>query len=77
MARHEGGERYEIALQAAPDDVPPHVRLRTWLKSALRSARMRAVTVRQLVPPTAAQEAAGHETSAGLAPPPADSGARS
>ena len=68
MARHQGGERYEIVLQAAPDDVPPHVRLRTWLKSALRAARMRAVTVRQLPPPGTpplAQEATGPQVTAG------------
>jgi hypothetical protein len=52
MSRHPGGERYLIELQAQPsDDAPSHVRLRTWLKSALRAARMRAVSVRQLGKP--------------------------
>jgi hypothetical protein len=33
---HQGGERYTIEVEALPSDVPPHVRLRQWLKAALR-----------------------------------------
>jgi hypothetical protein len=77
MPRHEGGERFTVELQALADDVPPVVRLRQWLKSALRSARMRAVSVRQLpATPTpsqggtegaeaAAQSCEGEDTPAG------------
>src|SRR5262249_16445729 len=32
---------------ALPDEVPPHVRLRQWLKSALRAGRFRAVSVQE------------------------------
>jgi hypothetical protein len=48
--RHQGGERFTIELRALPDDVPPTVRLRQWLKSALRSARFRAMSVRDTTP---------------------------
>jgi len=69
MARHPGGERFEIVLRAAPDDVPPAVRLRQWLKGALRAARMRAVSVRETTPrpagpPQPAQETAGRTETA-------------
>jgi hypothetical protein len=50
MTPHQG-ERFLIELHALPSDVPPAVRLRQWLKSALRAARLRAVSVRQLPPP--------------------------
>lgn len=50
MPEHKGGERFTIELEALRDSVPPAVRLRRWLKSALRSARFRALTVRDTTP---------------------------
>jgi hypothetical protein len=58
MAEHQGGETFTVELLALPGGVPPVVRLRTWLKSALRAARFRALSVRQTpqLPPPAACE---------------------
>jgi hypothetical protein len=50
MPDHQGGERYTVELEAMPDDVPPVIRLRRWLKAALRSARFRALSVRDTTP---------------------------
>ena len=36
MPDRPSGPTYTVVLQALPDDVPPAVRLRQWLKSALR-----------------------------------------
>jgi len=40
-----------VVLQALPDGVPPAVRLKQWLKSALRAATFRALSVKEATPP--------------------------
>lgn len=67
MARHPGGERFTVEMQALPDDVPPAVRLRRWLKAALRSARMRALSVRETTPKPPATTPTASQVPAGLA----------
>jgi hypothetical protein len=57
--RHEGGESYNIELLALPGDVPPAVWLRQWLNSALRAARLRALSVRETTPKSPPLPAAG------------------
>jgi hypothetical protein len=61
--RHMGGERFAIELEALPDGVPPVVRLRTWLKSALRAARFRAMSVRQTPQPPSPAAGVKHNGS--------------
>jgi hypothetical protein len=49
MPRHSGGERYQLELVAqADDDAPAHVRLRRFLKAALRAWGLRCTAVREL-----------------------------
>ena len=50
---------------AAPDDVSPAVRLRQWLKSALRSARFRALSVRETDRPPPREERAAEQVEGG------------
>jgi hypothetical protein len=50
MPDHQGGETFVVELLALRDSVPPHVRLRMWLKSALRAARFRALRVSATTP---------------------------
>jgi hypothetical protein len=66
MTQHPGGEEFVVHLVALPsDDAPAHVRLRTWLKSALRAACMRGTSVRQL--PATPGVACGGQNEAGPA----------
>jgi hypothetical protein len=56
-ARHPGGERYRLELEALADAVPAAVRLRRALKCLLRGFRLRCravadVTPRRPPPPT-------------------------
>jgi hypothetical protein len=48
--KHPGGQRYRVVLEALGDDVPPHVRLRAFLKSALRAWGLRCRSVEELPP---------------------------
>jgi hypothetical protein len=51
MARHPGGERFRLELEAlAGDDAPPVVRLRSALKCLLRAFRLKCRRV-ESVPP--------------------------
>jgi hypothetical protein len=43
-------ERYRLDLEALPDDVPPIIRLRRFLKAALRSYRLKCVHAVELHP---------------------------
>jgi hypothetical protein len=43
--------RYVVTLDVLPDAVPGPIRLRTFLKSALRSCRLRAIEVREVPAP--------------------------
>jgi hypothetical protein len=66
MARHPGGERYLVELEALADEIPPASRLRRWLKDALRVARFRALRVSEsttLLPPSQLQPSADEEVS--------------
>ncbi len=42
------GERFKLTLLALPDDVPAAIRLKIFLKRALRSARLRCTAVSEL-----------------------------
>jgi hypothetical protein len=44
-------ERFLVELTALPDDVPPVVRLRKFLKRALRAYRLRCVRVESVKEP--------------------------
>jgi len=68
MSEHMGGERYTVELEAMPSDIAPAVRLRQWLKSTLRSARFRALSVRDTTPKL--PPVATPTTSQGEASPP-------
>jgi hypothetical protein len=49
MTRHEGGERFVVELVAQPDgDAPAVIRLRHFLKAALRAWGLRCTGVRQV-----------------------------
>ena len=50
VTEHMGGETYLVELRALPGEVPPTVRLKRWLKGALRTARFRALSVRETTP---------------------------
>jgi hypothetical protein len=51
MARHPGGERYRLELEALADDgCPAHVRLRAALKCLLRAFRLRCRSVADVTP---------------------------
>jgi hypothetical protein len=58
-ARHPGGERYRLELEALADDVPAAVRLRRALKCLLRGFRLRCRSVADVRPrqPPAGDEA--------------------
>jgi hypothetical protein len=47
MPEHQGGERFEIVLEAQKSDVPPVTRLKGLLKAALRTWGLRCVSVAQ------------------------------
>ena len=47
---NDTGRTFVVELKALPDSVPAQVRLRTWLKSALRAARFRALRVSETTP---------------------------
>jgi hypothetical protein len=49
MARHPGGERFQLELEALSDDVPPAVRLRRALKCLLRTFGLRCRGVAAVV----------------------------
>ena len=51
MPDRRRGPTYTVVLQALPDGVPPAVRLKQWLKSALRAATFRALSVKEATPP--------------------------
>jgi hypothetical protein len=57
MPQHQGGERFVIELQAQPDDVPPSVRLRAFLKQLLRQHRFRCTGLAETTPPKPPQDA--------------------
>jgi hypothetical protein len=65
MSTHQGGERFTVELQALPDEVPPAVRLKRWLKGALRSARFRALSVKDSTPALPPAEGQGNADGAG------------
>jgi hypothetical protein len=47
-------ERFLVELRALPDEVPPVVRLRKFLKAALRAYGLRCTRARSLGPPGSA-----------------------
>jgi hypothetical protein len=47
---HQGGERFTVELEALRDGVPPTIRLRQFLKAALRTWRFRARSVTDTTP---------------------------
>jgi hypothetical protein len=48
--RHMGGEEFTVTVRARPSDVPPHVRLRRWLKCGLRSFELEVQDYRETTP---------------------------
>ncbi len=47
---HQGGERFLIELEALSDDHPPIRRLRHFLKSALRTWRLKCRSINEVTP---------------------------
>ncbi len=47
---HQGGERFLIELEALSDDHPPIRRLRHFLKSALRTWRLKCRSITETTP---------------------------
>jgi hypothetical protein len=47
---HFGGETYRIEIRTLPADVPPTVRVRQFLKAALRAYRLRATSITETTP---------------------------
>jgi hypothetical protein len=80
MPCHRGGERYVVELAALPDDVPPHVRLKHFLESALRAWRLRCRSIRETppqTPPVATHQGSGRRRRGRGGPPPSDAAAPS
>jgi hypothetical protein len=50
-------ERFTVVVEALPDKVPSRIRLRSFLKRALRSFNIRCVSVTPAEPPAASQAA--------------------
>ena len=50
MAEHQGGERCTVELEALSDGVLPTIRLRQFLKAALRTWRLKARSVIDTTP---------------------------
>jgi hypothetical protein len=74
---HQGGERYEVLLEAMPFDTPPAVRLRWALKHFLRSYRLRCCGIREVTPRLPSLPPAGYAGgAAGRRAPLAARGAR-
>ena len=49
--KHRGGQRYVIELEAMSSDIPPTIRLRHFLKNALRAWRLKARRISETTPP--------------------------
>jgi hypothetical protein len=45
-------ERFQLVVEALPDEVPANIRLRTFLKRALRSFGIRCVSISEVPPAT-------------------------